>query len=84
MAYHGIAECFGKEDEWLLGVTVTDGAGSPRSKAYKTFTDAQMRNVGAEEERKAAVIGEHTAAVDQRVAGLRADILDRIARSSRS
>ncbi len=34
MAYHGIAECFGRTDRWFTGVVVTNGAGSPRSGIY--------------------------------------------------
>ena len=30
MAYHGVAECFGRKDKWFTGVVVTNGAGSPR------------------------------------------------------
>jgi hypothetical protein len=30
MAYHGVAECFGRKDRWFSGVVVTNGAGSPR------------------------------------------------------
>ena len=31
MAYHGVAECFGRRDKWFTGVVVTNGAGSPRT-----------------------------------------------------
>ena len=34
MAYHGIAECFGRADRWFTGVVVTNGAGSPRAGIY--------------------------------------------------
>ena len=34
MAYHGIAECFGRKDKWFTGVVVTNGAGSPRNGIY--------------------------------------------------
>ena len=34
MAYHGIAECFGRKDRGFTGVVVTNGAGSPRSGIY--------------------------------------------------
>ena len=45
MAYHGIAECFGRSDRWFSGVVVTDGAGSPRAGIYGHYTDAQMQAV---------------------------------------
>src|SRR5258708_33592048 len=38
MAYHGIAECFGRKDKWFSGVVVTSGAGSPRSGIYGGHT----------------------------------------------
>ena len=63
MAYHGILECFGRDDRWFLGVTVTDGAGSPRSDRYADHTDGAMRLVRIVEERKAAAAGEYTAAL---------------------
>lgn len=62
MAYHGIEECFGREDRWFLAVTVTDGAGSPRSDGYAGHTDEQMRLIRAGEEKKAAMLGEYGAA----------------------
>lgn len=63
MAHDGILECFGAKDKWFLGVTVTDGAGSPRSDLYGDYSDAQMREVRIVEEKKAAFVGEYSAAV---------------------
>lgn len=63
MAHHGILDCFGRSDRWFLGVTVTNGASSPRSGIYADVTDAEMRVVRNAEERKAAVVGEYGAAV---------------------
>jgi LmbE family N-acetylglucosaminyl deacetylase len=60
MAYHGIAECFGRTDRWFSGVVVTNGAGSPRAGVYGHYTDAQMQEVRRQEQRKAAVIGEYS------------------------
>ncbi|MBS0662382.1 MAG: PIG-L family deacetylase [Verrucomicrobia bacterium] len=60
MAYHGIAECFGRTDRWFSGVVVTNGAGSPRSGLYAQYTDADMQAVRVREQRKAAVIGEYS------------------------
>jgi len=63
MAYDGILKCFGQPDEWFFGITVTDGAGSPRAHLYGSYTDEQMREVRIAEEKKAAFVGEYTAAV---------------------
>jgi len=59
MAYHGIAECFGREDRWFSGVVVTDGAGSPRTGVYAAATDAEMQAVRRREQRKAAHVGDY-------------------------
>lgn len=63
MAYDGILRCFGQTDQWFIAVTVTDGAGSPRSELYADYTDEQMRAVRAIEENKAASVGEYSAAI---------------------
>lgn len=60
MAYHGIAECFGRSDRWFSGVVVTNGAGSPRSGVYANYTDAQMQDVRRQEQRKAAMVGDYS------------------------
>ena len=65
-AYHGIAECFGRKDKWFTGVVVTDGAGSPRSGIYSSYTDADMMEIRKEEQRKAAVIGDYAAMIQLR------------------
>ena len=59
MAYHGIAECFGRKDKWFTGVVVTNGAGSPRSGIYADYTDEEMQKVRIIEQRKAAYVGEY-------------------------
>ena len=59
MAYHGIAECFGRKDRWFTGVVVTNGAGSPRSGIYGDYTDEEMQKVRVMEQRKAAFVGEY-------------------------
>jgi LmbE family N-acetylglucosaminyl deacetylase len=63
MAHHGILECFGRPDRWFTGVTVTDGAGSPRSGLYAGYSDEQMKAIRILEEKKAAYVGEFGAAV---------------------
>ena len=63
MAHDGIQQCFGDNDKWFLGITVTDGAGRPRDDLYGDYSDAEMREVRIVEEKKAAFIGEYSAAV---------------------
>jgi LmbE family N-acetylglucosaminyl deacetylase len=59
MAYHGVAECFGRADKWFGGVVVTNGAGSPRTGIYGAYSDAEMQKVRILEQRKAAYVGEY-------------------------
>ena len=59
MALHGILECYKQPQKWFGGVTVTNGAGSSRTNEYADYTDGQMQVVRAEEQRKAAVVGEY-------------------------
>src|SRR4051812_38354118 len=59
MAYHGIAECFGRKDRGFTGVVVTNGAGSPRAGIYGQYTDDEMQRVRLIEQRKAAYVGEY-------------------------
>jgi LmbE family N-acetylglucosaminyl deacetylase len=63
MAYHGIAECFGQSDKWFTNVTVTNGAGSPRSGIYGHYTDEEMQGVRRIEQRKAAIVGGYSAQI---------------------
>ncbi len=59
MAYHGIAECFGRKDRGFTGVIVTNGAGSPRAGIYGDYSDEEMQRVRLVEQRKAAYVGEY-------------------------
>ncbi len=59
MAYHGILECFGQRDKWFLGITVTDGSGSPRDGIYGGYSDREMQEVRKGEQKKAAALGEY-------------------------
>lgn len=59
MAFHGIAHCYRRADEWFGGVTCTDGAGSARTGPYADFTGEQMKAVRREEQNRAARIGEY-------------------------
>ncbi len=63
MAYHGILECFGKPGKGFAGVTVTNGAGSPRDGIYADYTDEVMQVVRRREQKKAAYVGEYSAHV---------------------
>jgi LmbE family N-acetylglucosaminyl deacetylase len=61
MAYHGIEECFRREDLWFGGVTCTDGAGSSRTGPYADYSDEEMQEVRHREQNHAAVTGEYAA-----------------------
>jgi LmbE family N-acetylglucosaminyl deacetylase len=63
MAYHGIAKCFGQRERWFTGVVATNGAGSPRTGIYGSYTDAEMQRVRLTEQRKAAYVGEYACQV---------------------
>jgi LmbE family N-acetylglucosaminyl deacetylase len=63
MAFHGILECFAREDRWFGGVTCTDGAGSSRVGPYKNYSDAQMVAARRAEQNAAAVVGQYAAMV---------------------
>lgn len=58
MAFHGIIECYEKEDRWFGGVTCTNGSGSARLGPYAAFTDEQMMKVRRDEQNAAAEIGQ--------------------------
>lgn len=58
LAFDGICDCLDHPDKKAFGgVVVTNGAGSPRTGAYSTFTDEQMQAVRREEQRAAARLG---------------------------
>ena len=59
MAFHGIAECFGRGDKWFTGVCGTNGGGSARSGIYAGYTDEDMIEVRKREQIKAAFVGEY-------------------------
>jgi LmbE family N-acetylglucosaminyl deacetylase len=63
MAMDGILKCFQQPERWFTGVVVTDGAGSPRDDLYRDHTDARMREVRRQEQKKAAYVGDYAAAV---------------------
>jgi LmbE family N-acetylglucosaminyl deacetylase len=58
MAHAGLCDCLDAPERRAFGgVVVTDGAGAPRTGPYAKFTDAQMRAVRREEQRRAATLG---------------------------
>lgn len=59
MAYHGILQCFGSNENWFSGVVVTNGAGSPRDELYADYSDEQMQKTRRLEQKKAAFVGEY-------------------------
>ena len=63
MAFHGIVECFDRNDGWFCGVICTDGSGSARSGDYAKFSDAEMATLRRMEQNKAAKIGEYAAMI---------------------
>lgn len=63
MAVDGILKCFQQPDKWFSGVIITDGAGSPRSGLYGSYTDEQMKAIRVQEQRKAAIVGDYGAQV---------------------
>jgi len=63
MALRGVLECFGRDDRHFTGVTVTNGAGSPRDGIYARYTDDEMQKVRRIEQKKAAFVGEYSAQV---------------------
>ncbi|MBS0632657.1 MAG: PIG-L family deacetylase [Verrucomicrobia bacterium] len=58
-AYPAVAECYGRKDRFFTGVVVTNGAGSPRSGPFASYTDEQMKAVRVEEQRAAARLGKY-------------------------
>jgi LmbE family N-acetylglucosaminyl deacetylase len=63
MAYHGVAECFGRKDRWFTGVVMTDGSGSPRTGKFAKHTDEEMKAVRRAEQRRAAKLGKYSAVI---------------------
>jgi len=59
MAYSGICDCLDQPGKAFGGVVVTNGAGSPRTGVYATYTDEQMLEVRRKEQREAARIGSY-------------------------
>ncbi|HEY60927.1 MAG TPA: PIG-L family deacetylase [Anaerolineae bacterium] len=62
-AYDGIRQCFDKESQWFTAVTVTNGSGAPRDYLYAEMSDEKMMQIRRLEQRKAAHIGNYSAAI---------------------
>jgi LmbE family N-acetylglucosaminyl deacetylase len=60
MAQSGISDCLGVPGRAFGGVVVTNGAGSPRSGPYASYTDEQMLAVRRAEQQEAARIGQYS------------------------
>lgn len=63
LGFHGILECMNTLGKWFTAVTCTDGAGSPRTGRYATFSNEQMQEVRWQEQRNASMIGRFSAVV---------------------
>lgn len=63
MAFHGILECYEREDRWFGGVTCTNGSGSSRTGPYAAFSDEDMMAIRRKEQDTAARIGQFAAMV---------------------
>jgi LmbE family N-acetylglucosaminyl deacetylase len=59
MAQSGISDCLDSHGMAFGGVVVTNGAGSPRAGAYRSYTDEQMIAVRRDEQRAAAMLGRY-------------------------
>ena len=57
--FEGVLQCFQNPEKWFSGIVVTNGSGSPRDDLYADYTDEQMREVRAFEEKKTAYVGEY-------------------------
>jgi len=63
MAFHGILQCFARDDRWFGGVTCTNGAGSSRTGPYADCSNERMMEIRREEQNTAAVIGHYAAMI---------------------
>jgi LmbE family N-acetylglucosaminyl deacetylase len=57
MAFHGILNCFGSDQNHFGGAICTNGSGSARTGPYANFTDVQMMAVRRREQNAAALVG---------------------------
>lgn len=59
LAFHGIFECYDKHDRGFMGITVCDGAGSPRAGRFSHVSDAEMVEIRKKEQIEAAKLGKY-------------------------
>jgi LmbE family N-acetylglucosaminyl deacetylase len=59
MAIDGILSCFQQQNRRFTGVIVTHGGGSPRAGLYAEYSNAQMRAIRVQEQKKAAILGDY-------------------------
>ncbi|MCB0348906.1 MAG: PIG-L family deacetylase [Bdellovibrionales bacterium] len=69
-AIHGILACYESSDKWFGGLTVTDGANSPRTGSYKNTTNEEMVEIRRREQNEAAKIGKYAAQIQLGVSSL--------------
>lgn len=81
-----IGECFDRDDRWFTGIVCTDGAGSARSGAFASHSDAELVGVRSAEQRRAADVGCYSAVVqlghpsgEVRAAATRGALVDELA-----
>ncbi len=59
MGFHAIQECYKSKTNWLTGVTVTDGRGSPQAKGFKSLSEIKLIQARRKEQKKAAELGKY-------------------------
>ncbi|MEM6821492.1 MAG: PIG-L family deacetylase [Verrucomicrobiota bacterium] len=62
-AFHGISQCFQKEDQWFGGITCTDGRGSVRQGSYSGTSDDELKRIRRDEQNRAAELGQYGAMI---------------------
>jgi LmbE family N-acetylglucosaminyl deacetylase len=62
-AFHAITECFESKSNSFTGVTITDGANSPRNGKFKTTTNEEMIKIRRNEQNQAARFGKYGAQI---------------------
>jgi LmbE family N-acetylglucosaminyl deacetylase len=63
LAYDGIMKCFQKPERGFVSVILTNGAGTYRELAYAGYGDEEIVRARKLEQKKAAVVGEYSAAM---------------------
>ena len=63
MAFHAIQECQRDNNRFFTSVIITDGGGSPRTGIYEDYSYEEIKNVRANEQNKAAGIGNYSAQI---------------------